>query len=59
MQGPGNQNRKNVTLKTNTDTGSCGSSWYSKKKLQAPGKPIQIGIQKTVPTSTTQILGKR
>ena len=34
MQGPGNQNRKNVTLKTNTDTGSCGSSWYSKKKLQ-------------------------
>ena len=33
-QGPGNRNKTNVAPKTNIDTCSYGSSWYSKKRYK-------------------------
>ena len=50
-----------MSPKTNIDTCSCGSSWYSKKGTnkylqQIPGEPSITEIQKIVLTSTGHIL---
>ena len=48
----------NVAPKTNNDTCSCESSWYSKKRYkqnlqQIPGNPSLTEIQKTTEKHST------